>query len=198
VNPRLAMLAVAMTVVAGDAAAQGAPPNVNEPARAVLYEEDRADPHGKRFFGSASWRTETVGSDTELAIRSDIYVPQRNLALVILLRHNLEQDAQTSHTIEFRFNNPATGVANVPGMLMKQAQNMRGVPLKGPTVKVADGVFLLGLSEADQDRNVRLLQERAWLDIAIVYNDNRRAILAVAKGPDGIRAFEQAFTSWRR
>lgn len=83
-------------------------------------------------------------------------------------------------------------------MLMKQAQNMRGVPLKGLTVKVADGLFLLGLPEAHQDSNTRLLQERAWLDIAIVYNDNRRAILAVAKGPDGIRAFEQAFTSWRR
>jgi hypothetical protein len=192
------MLAAAMTVVAGDAAAQGAPPNVSEPARAVLYEEDRADPAGKRFFGSASWRTETVGSDTELAIRSDIYVPQRNLALVILLRRNLEQNSQTSHTMEFRFNNPATGVANVPGMLMKQAQNMRGVPLKGLTAKVADGIFLLGLSEADQDSNVRLLQERAWFDIPIVYNDNRRAILAVMKGPDGIRAFEQAFTSWRR
>lgn len=82
-NPRLAMLAAVMTVVAGDAAAQGAPPNVSEPARSVLYEEDRADPAGKRFFGSASWRTESVGSDTDLAIRSDIYVPQRNLALVI-------------------------------------------------------------------------------------------------------------------
>ena len=37
----------------------------------VLYEEDPADPNGKRFVGSAIWRTETVtpgpGQPPELA-----------------------------------------------------------------------------------------------------------------------------------
>jgi hypothetical protein len=28
--------------------------------KVVLYEEDSADPNGKRFVGSAIWRTETV------------------------------------------------------------------------------------------------------------------------------------------
>ena len=44
--------------------------------KVVLYEEDPADPNGKRFVGSAIWRTETVtpgpGQPPELAIRADV------------------------------------------------------------------------------------------------------------------------------
>jgi hypothetical protein len=47
--------------------------------RVVLYEEDPADPQGKRFVGSAIWRTETIspgpGRSPELAIRADIEIP---------------------------------------------------------------------------------------------------------------------------
>jgi hypothetical protein len=174
-------------------------PNVNETARAVLYEEDRADPNGKLFVGSASWRTEAADG-AELAVRAEIKVPQRNLDVVMLFRHNLDRNSPASHTIEIRFNSPPDGVANVPGMLVKETQQTRGTPLAGLAAKVTNGSFLVGLSavEADQDRNMQLLRERAWLDIPIVYNDKRRAILAVGKGADGIRAFEQAFASWQR
>src|SRR6516164_11709040 len=52
--------------------------------KVVLYEEDPADPNGKRFVGSAIWRTETVtpgsGQPPELAIRADVEVPERKLA----------------------------------------------------------------------------------------------------------------------
>ncbi len=49
----------------GQAPAPGAgtTPNQAVPAvaqRVVLYEEDPNDPQGKRFVGSAVWRTETV------------------------------------------------------------------------------------------------------------------------------------------
>src|SRR5262249_12526640 len=44
--------------------------------KVVLYEEDPADSYGKRFVGSAIWRTETVsagpGQPPELAIRADV------------------------------------------------------------------------------------------------------------------------------
>jgi hypothetical protein len=54
-------------------------------------------------------------------------------------------------------------VQNVPGVLMKQAEQTRGVPLAGLAVKVTPGFFLIGLSalETEMQRNLQLLKERA-------------------------------------
>ena len=81
---------------------------------------------------------------------------------------------------------------------MKQAEAAPGVPLAGLGVKVSSNIFLISLSsaEADAQRNVQLLRERPWLDIPIVYDDGRRAILAVEKGSAGDRAFSDAFAAW--
>ena len=52
--------------------------------RVVLHEEDPAEPAGKRFVGSAIWRTETMspgpGRSPELAIRADIEIPERKIS----------------------------------------------------------------------------------------------------------------------
>ena len=81
---------------------------------------------------------------------------------------------------------------------MKQAEQTRGVPLSGLAVKVTNGFFLIGLSsaEADKERNLQLLKDGAWIDIPVVYNNNRRAILAMEKGTPGERAFAEAFKVW--
>jgi hypothetical protein len=173
----------------------------------VLYEEDPNDPSGKRFVGSAVWRTETVtpgpGQSPELAVRADIDVPERKLTMQVTIRRNTDKSLPASHTVEIQFKTPADfpsgGISNVPGILMKQAEQTRGVPLAGLAVKVTNGFFLIGLSSADSDRerNLQLLKERAWFDIPVVYNNNRRAILAVEKGTPGDRAFAEAFKVWK-
>ena len=83
---------------------------------------------------------------------------------------------------------------------MKQAEQTRGVPLAGLAVKVTNGFFLIGLSavEADRERNIQLLKERAWFDIPVVYANNRRAILALEKGTPGERVFADAFAAWKQ
>ena len=43
-----------------------------------------------------------------------------------------------------------------------------------------------------------MLKERAWFDIPVVYNDNRRATLAMEKGTLGERVFADAFTAWQQ
>ena len=93
---------------------------------------------------------------------------------------------------------PFGGISNVPIILMKQAEQSRGAPLAGLVVKVTSSFFLVGLSsgEGDLQRNIALLKERGWFDIPIVYNNNRRAILAVEKGTPGERAFNEAFKAW--
>lgn len=189
------------------ASAQNAGPVAAVAQRVALYEEDPADAQGKRFVGSAIWRTEMVtpgpGAPPDLAVRADIEIPERRITMTFLIRRDINQVQQaTSHTIEITFNLPADfpfgGISNVPGVLMKQAEQTRGSPLGGAAAKVTSGYFLIGLSavEADMQRNLQLLKERGWFDIPIVYNNGRRAILAIEKGTPGERAFEEAFKAW--
>jgi hypothetical protein len=190
-----------------------APPPGTQPAAAVaqkvvLYEEDPADPNGKRFVGSAIWRTETItpgpGQSPELAIRADVEVPDRKLAMTWSLRRNTDKGLPASHTIEIIFKLPAEfpagGITNVPGILMKPSETIKGAPLRGLAVKVTAGYFLIGLSnlDADKDYNLQMLKERAWFDIPVVYNNSRRAILAFEKGTPGDRAFAEAFRVWKQ
>ena len=95
---------------------------------------------------------------------------------------------------------PSGGISNVPGILMKQGEQARGVPLAGLAVKVTPGFYMIGLSnmDADKDRNMQLLKGRPWIDIPVVYSNNRRAILAVDKGAPGERAFADAFEAWQQ
>jgi hypothetical protein len=186
--------------------APGAPALVAQ--RVVLYEEDPNNPEGNRYVGSALWRTETVspgpGMSPELAVRVDVEIPERRLAMTMSMRRNTDQALPASHTVEIMFNVPSDfpfgGVANVPGLLMKEGEQARGAPLSGLAVKVTDGFFLIGLSagEADVQRNLQLLKERSWFDIPMVYNNGRRAILAVEKGTPGERVFAEGFAAWTR
>jgi hypothetical protein len=176
--------------------------------RVVLYEEDSNNPQGKRFVGSAIWRTETVspgaGLAPELAVRADIEIPERRMTMTWSLRRNTDQSLPASHTVEIMFNLPADfpggGISNVPGILMKASEEARGTPLAGLAVKVTTNFFLIGLSavEADVTRNVQLLKERPWFDIPIVYNSGGRAILAMEKGTPGEQAFAAAFAAWKQ
>jgi hypothetical protein len=176
--------------------------------KAVLYEEDPGDPLGKRYVGSVLWRAEIVppgrGLPPEPMVSADVEVPERKLAMSWTLRRNTDRSLPASHTIEVNFKLPADfpagGISSVPGILMKQAEQTRGVPLVGLVVKVTDGFFLMGLSEleADKKKNVAMLKEHAWFDLPVVYNDNRRAILAMEKGAPGERAFAETFRLWER
>ena len=176
--------------------------------RVVLYEEDPQDAGGKRYTGSAVWRTETVtpgaGQPAETVVRADIQIPDRKMTMKWSLRRNTDKSLPASHTVEVVFtlapDFPHGGVQNVPGVLMKDSEQNRGVPLSGSSVKVMDGYFLIGLSSVDTEmqRNVALLKDRPWFDVPIVYTDGRRAILAVEKGTPGERAFKDAFTAWKQ
>jgi hypothetical protein len=195
----------------GQAPGAAAPNTQTAPAvaqRVVLYEEDPNDQQGRRYVGSAIWRTETVspgpGLAPELAVRADVEIPERRITVTWSLRRNTDRALPASHTIEIMFNLPADfpggGIANVPGILMKQGEQARGTPLSGLAVKVTNGFFLIGLSAVDTDvqRNLQLLKERAWFDIPIVYTNGGRAILAMEKGAPGDRAFAEAFAAWEK
>jgi len=172
----------------------------------VLYEEDPNDSNGKRYDGTVVWSLENVaagpGQPMDKAIRGDIVIPERNMTVTFTIRRNTDKDLPASHTVSIVFTLPADfshgGIQELRALLMKQSESTRGVALQGLSVKVTTGFFLIGLSatEGDIARNIQMLKDRGWFDIAIVYNDNRRAIMAVEKGPQGDRVFNDAFAAW--
>ena len=176
--------------------------------RVMLYEEDPGDPKGKSFVGTAVWRIETVspgsGGAPELAVRADVEIPERKMKMTWSLRRNTDKALPASHTIEVMFTLPSDfsggGIADVRGILMKQAEQARGVPLSGLGVKVTNNFFLIGLSSTEDEmkRNTELLKDRGWFDVPIIYTNNRRAILALEKGTPGERAFGDAFAAWQQ
>jgi hypothetical protein len=163
--------------------------------RVVLYEEDSSDPQGKRYFGLVSWRTETVSpaptSDT--AVRADVKIPERRITMTWLLRRNIDHVLPASYTIEMTFNLPADfsggGVASVPGVLMKRSEQEPGTPLAKLAARATNGVFMIDLSAdgSDEQRNAQMLKESPWVDIAILYIDGNRAILAMERSARGQR-----------
>jgi hypothetical protein len=174
--------------------------------RVVLYDEDPSDPKGRQYVGTVVWRTEPIKASgnqkPDIAVRADIEIPERKFKMTMSFRRNTDSSLPASHTAELTFILPPDfsggGVANVPGILMKSNEQARGTPLAGLAVKVTDGFFLVGLSnvEADRARNIQLLKERSWFDVPLVYTNQRRAIIAIEKGPPGERAFNEAFAAW--
>jgi hypothetical protein len=174
--------------------------------KVVLYEEDQVNPSGTQFVGSAVWRTERVapgpGQQPDVVVRAEIEIPEQKVSVRWSLRRNDDKQMPASHTVEIVFTLPPEfphgGISTIPGVLMKQGETTRGIPLNGVAVKVTTNYFLIGLSsvDADMQRNVQLLKERSWFDIPVVYNDGKRAIIAIEKGTPGERAFTEAFAAW--
>jgi len=174
--------------------------------KVVLYEEDQTNPNGTQFIGSAVWRTERVapgpGQKPDVVVRAEVEIPEQKVSVRLSLRRNDDKQLPASHTVEIVFTLPSDfshgGISNIPGILMKQGETTRGVPLNGVAVKVTTNFFLIGLSSVDVDmqRNVQLLKERSWFDIPVAYGDGKRAIIAIEKGTPGERAFTEAFATW--
>lgn len=175
--------------------------------RAYLFEESAgAGAQGLQTYeGTVTWKTETFnagpGLPPDVGIRADVQIPGR-LGVTFTLRRNADAALPASHTIEISFALPPDfaygGISNVPGIRMKQTESAQGAPLAGLSVRVNPTYFLVGLSAvpADKDRNLQLLQTRPWIDIPLVYTNNKRAILAFEKGPAGDQAFQDAFSAW--
>jgi hypothetical protein len=172
-------------------------------ARVVMYEEDQSNPYGKHRDGSVTWQANVASKQSDIAVTADIAVPDRQMTIRLSFQRNTDKTLPASYLIEIIIKLPPGSelgeVASVPGVLLKTAEDQRGTPLAGQSVKVTSGYFLIGLSSgyADRQRNEALLKERPWFDIPITLANGRRIILAVEKGPAGDRAFHDAFAAWQ-
>jgi hypothetical protein len=175
---------------------------------ALLYEEDTSDPAGKKFLGSAYWRTRVESSGQPSSARSililDLEIPEKQLVLNMTMRPTTEEGATMSHLMEFKFKATGGGdldmISDVLGIMMKKDEKSSGAQLAGQIMRVAPGHFFYGWSEANGDaqRNLQLFQERSWIDIAMVYKNGIRSILAVEKGAAGELVINHAIANWNR
>jgi hypothetical protein len=175
--------------------------------RAVLFEEDPADPKGgSRLSGSVNWHSESGASaagGAGVLVKADVEIPDRRLSMTMSLRRNTDHAMPASHVVEFKFTMPADspygGVGKMVAIQMKQQlEQIRGAVLAGMVAKVTAGYFLVGLSATDFElrRNLTMLKERSWIEIPFVYGNGTRAILDMEKGTPGERALSEAFVAW--
>ncbi|BCJ89905.1 hypothetical protein IZ6_06400 [Terrihabitans soli] len=179
------------------------PPAVAGSQRAILYDEAPDKQGGQASSGAVMWRTEPKpDAPSELQLIGDISIPDRQLKATFTLTRNLDNTLPASHVIEVGFTLPPdfnnVGVGNVPGILFKKSEEEGGSPLKGMSVKVTKNLFWIGLeaTPADRAQNIDAIRSRGWVDIPILYDNGRRAVLTIEKGPVGEQAFEAAFAAW--
>ncbi len=181
------------------------------PARAenaALLEQDSGGAQAKSYVGAVTWSVEkeppVAGAKPSLAVRGDIVIPERHMAVTWVLHRNTDRSLPATHTIDIMFklppDFPGHGVANVAGIMLKPNDRVRGTALAGLVAKVTDSYYLFGLSaiEGDAKLNVDLLRDGKSLDILIIYGNGTRAILTVDKGASGDQAFKEAFTAWEK
>jgi hypothetical protein len=176
------------------------------PSRGILYEEgETAGAKGAALNGDVKWemvRESIGGAAPEPIVRATIAVPERQATTTIIFRRNRDDALPASHLIEVAFELPPEfpggGISNLPGLIMKVTENARGDALIGASARVSDGLFWIALSasETDVTHNLELLKDRGWIDLPMLYDNGRRAILTVEKGSAGAAAIDEAITAW--
>jgi len=102
--------------------------------------------------------------------KADVEIPDRRMRVRFSLLRNDDEHLRPAIRLRSYFTLPPDfphgGIANIPGILMKQGETTRGVPFNGVAVKVTASFFLIGLSavHVNRQRNVQVMKERRWLD----------------------------------
>lgn len=186
-----------------------APTDMTVAQRAVLIEENTADPEGpaKVTQGRVVWRLDTVSGEQsqplQTVIRANVDYPDAGFGLTMTIRKNTDAALPASHTVEIAFTTSGTDAAkhavqSIGLIALKDEEKGRGTTVSGLPVRVRDNLFLIGLSslKSDVDRNTDLLLHRPWFDLGLQYASGGRAILSFEKGNTGTQVIQSAFEQW--
>lgn len=153
------------------------------------------------FSGTVDW---TEGKD-ELGLPTIIgnaSIPARNLGVQITIRKNTDPSLPASHLMEVNFDVSDSFVggtiAELKGVLLKDRELVSGAPLVGASARVVGNSFLFALSASatDTTTNTEMLENRGWMDLAIVYGSGRAAIITLEKDEAAKTMFDTVFTAW--
>lgn len=153
------------------------------------------------FSGTIAWSegTDELGLPTLIGKAS---IPARNLGVELTIRKNADPSLPASHLMEvnFQVSDSFIGgtIAGLPGVLLKNEELVPGTPLVGASARVVGNSFLFALSAAANDTatNTDLLENRKWIDIAVVYGTGRNAIITLEKDDTAQALFQKVFTTW--
>lgn len=174
--------------------------------KAIFYEERTSAAEGSAEPGTTVWSLvqESPGGNLppEPAIRAEATIPGKNIKLRMTIKRNADQSLPASHIIEMIFllpeGFPGGGIDNILRVAMKGSEQEAGNPLIGIPAKIADGFFLVALSDgkAETNANLTLLRRQSWIDIPVVYKSGRRALFTMEKGVPGDQVFDEALKAW--
>lgn len=174
--------------------------------KAIFYEERTGAAEGSANAGAVVWsvvqESPGDGLPAEPVIRAEANIAERNLKMRLTIRRNADKTLPASHIFEILFltdekftSGPIDTVLRVT---FKDREESAGNPLLGVPAKIADGFFLVALTEgaAEVEANTTLMRRDQWIDIPIVYSSGRRALVTIEKGIPGDKAFDEALKAW--
>ncbi|WP_375452766.1 hypothetical protein [uncultured Devosia sp.] len=155
------------------------------------------------FSGTIEW-TEGVDETGLPTLIGKANIPARNLGVGLTIRKNADPSLPASHLMEVDFNVNDTFVggtiAGLPGVLLKDAELVPGTPLVGASARVVGNSFLFALSASANDAatNTDLLENRKWMDLALIYGTGRNAIITLEKDDAAQGLFDKVFAAWAK
>jgi len=200
--------------VADDGWGEGGSSAVSRAEELRSWVTEPSERGARGYMGEVTWRTvremtaDFRGKErTVLKIRS--VIETRGVDLAITISKNHDPSIPASHLIDMAFELTrhfgGDRIAEVSAILMSPtdqltmpAAHSRGKPLGGEIEKRRRGRFRMELAkgEGDWKRNREHLTGNGWMDLAIVYESEQKAILTIAVGEPGKRAIEQAIAAW--
>jgi len=191
----------AATAAANDPAAS-VDPAVLAGSQSLLLEASQDGTTGAvPFSGTVEW-SEGVDELGLPTLKGTASIPARNLGVDITIRKNSDPSLPASHLMEvdFKVSDTFIGgtIANLPGVLLKDEELVPGTALVGASARVVGNSFLFALSAtpADATTNTDLLENRRWMDLAVVYGTGRNAIITLEKDDTAQVLFDKVFATW--
>ena len=190
------------TLAASDDPSASVDPAVLAGSQSLLLEASTTGTTGAvPFSGTVEWRegVDELGLPTLIGHAS---IPARNMGVDVTIRKNSDPSLPASHLMEVDFQVSDTfiggTVANLPGVLLKDQELVPGTPLVGASARVVGNSFLFALSAtpADTTTNTDLLENRKWMDLAVVYGTGRNAIITLEKDDAAQTLFDKVFSAW--
>jgi hypothetical protein len=176
--------------------------------RAILYTEVPESPQQPQAVnGRVFWRLDSEsagqGRPVETIVRATVEVPDAGLSLDFTIRRNADSAFPASHIIGMRFTRTGAqasdAVREVGVPQFKTEESERGAPISAISSALGENLFVAALSNVpvEIERNLDLMQTRAWIDIPVRFASGRRGIITFEKGVSGNRTLADAFSRWR-
>jgi hypothetical protein len=176
--------------------------------KAIFYEERTNVAEGSAEPGTVVWslgkESPGEGQPEEAAIHAEATIPGKDVQLRLTIRRNVDKTLPASHIIELIFLTPegfdGGGIDKVLRFALKSTEEDPGSQLLAiPPTEVAPGYFLVALNDtkAEIETNLQLLKREQWIDVPVVYENGRRAVITLEKGLPGDKVFDEVIKAWQ-